>query len=83
MVSTDPLYKFLKQQKGFAGWDEEHKLTPISTNAIWSRSNYKEDQTLNGILPFLVNRRNNEGFRFEPTEKIENINKKIRSTRRE
>ena len=26
---ADPLFKFLKEQKGFAGWDPEHQLTAI------------------------------------------------------
>ena len=26
---AEPLYKYLKEQKGFAGWDPNHKLTPI------------------------------------------------------
>ena len=26
---ADPLFKFLKEQKGFAGWDESHELYPV------------------------------------------------------
>ena len=49
---ADPLYKFLKEQKGFAGWDMSH---PIA----------------------LTNRFGMVVARFEPTEKIENIEKQI------
>lgn len=39
---ADPLYKFLQEQKGFAGWDPEHELTPI-----WTKCSAKPTPTTN------------------------------------
>ena len=76
---ADPLYKFLKQQKGFAGWDEEHKLTPILDKMLSEADpNYKENSDIKwNFTKFLINKKGQVVARFEPTEKIENINKEI------
>ena len=76
---ADPLYKFLKQQKGFAGWDEEHKLTPILDKMLSEADpNYKENPDIKwNFTKFLINKKGQVVARFEPTEKIENINKEI------
>lgn len=76
---ADPLYKFLKQQKGFAGWDEAHKLTPILDKMLSEADpNYKENSDIKwNFTKFLINKKGQVVARFEPTEKIENINKEI------
>lgn len=76
---ADPLYKFLKQQKGFAGWDEGHKLTPILVKMLSEADpNYKENPDIKwNFTKFLINKKGQVVARFEPTEKIENINKEI------
>ena len=76
---ADPLYKFLKQQKGFAGWDEGHKLTPILDKMLSEADpNYKENPDIKwNFTKFLINKKGQVVARFEPTEKIENINKEI------
>lgn len=72
---ADPLFKFLTSQKGFAGWDETHKLTPI-LDEILSKDdpNYKEKSDIKwNFTKFLINKFGMVVARFEPTEKIENI----------
>ena len=68
---ADPLYKFLKQQKGFAGWDEGHKLTPILDKMLSEADpNYKENPDIKwNFTKFLINKKGQVVARFEPTEK--------------
>ena len=76
---ADPLYKFLKEQKGFAGFDASHPLTPV-LDKLLSESNpaYKENADINwNFTKFLINKRGQVVARFEPTESIENIAKQI------
>lgn len=76
---ADPLYKFLKEQKGFAGFDASHPLTPV-LDKLLSESNpaYKENADIKwNFTKFLINKRGQVVARFEPTESIENIAKKI------
>ena len=76
---ADPLYKFLKEQKGFAGWDESHKLTPILDKMLSEADpDYKEKSDIKwNFTKFLINKKGQVIARFEPTEKIENIEKEI------
>lgn len=76
---AEPLYKFLKEQKGFAGWDENHKLTPILDKMLSeSDPKYKEKSDIKwNFTKFLINKKGQVVARFEPTENIENINKEI------
>ena len=60
---ADPLFKFLKESKGFAGWDETHPIYPILEK--WN------------FTKFLINKKGQVVARFEPTEKISNIAKQI------
>ena len=73
---ADPLYKFLKEQKSFAGFDP---LTPV-LDKLLSESNpaYKENADIKwNFTKFLINKRGQVVARFEPTESIENIAKQI------
>ena len=76
---TDPLYKFLKTQKGFAGWDETHPIYPILDKILSEADpNYKENPDIKwNFTKFLVNKRGQVMKRYEPTEKIDNIAKDI------
>ena len=76
---ADPLYKFLKSQKGFAGWDESHKLYPVLDKMLSEADpNYKENSEIKwNFTKFLVNKKGQVVARFEPTEKIENIHAQI------
>ena len=76
---ADPLYKFLKDQKSFAGFDASHPLTPV-LDKLLSESNpaYKENADIKwNFTKFLINKRGQVVARFEPTESIENIAKQI------
>jgi len=76
---ADPLYKFLKEQKGFAGFDAAHPLTHV-LDEILSKENpdYKESADIKwNFTKFLVNKRGQVVARFEPTESMENIANQI------
>ena len=74
-----PLYTWLKREKGFEGFDSAHKLTPIlvqmfdKADPTWRTSN---DIKWN-FTKFLINRAGEVVARFEPTESLENVSKKI------
>ena len=76
---ADPLYKYLKEQKGFAGWDPNHKLTPILEEMLSKEDpDYKEKADIKwNFTKFLVNKQGLVVARFEPTESLENVSKKI------
>lgn len=76
---ADPLYKFLKEQKGFAGWDPNHKLTPILDEILSKEDpDYKEKNDIKwNFTKFLINKKGQVVARFEPTESIDNIAKQI------
>ena len=76
---ADPMYKFLKEQKGFAGWDMTHPLAHILDDMLRKEDpeyDSKPDIKWN-FTKFLTNKRGMVVARFEPTEKIENIEKMI------
>lgn len=76
---ADPLYKWLTGSKGFAGWDMTHLIAPI-LDEILSKADpdYKDKADIKwNFTKFLINKRGMVVARFEPTEKIENIEKEI------
>ena len=76
---ADPLFKFLQEQKGFAGWDEDHKLTPILDKMMTEADpDYKQKPDIKwNFTKFLINKKGQVVARFEPTESIEVIEKAI------
>jgi glutathione peroxidase len=76
---ADPLYKFLQEQKGFAGWDPNHNLTPILEDMLSKNDpDYKQKPDIKwNFTKFLINKKGQVVARFEPTENIENITKQI------
>ena len=76
---ADPLFKFLQEQKGFAGWDESHPIAPILDKMLSENDpDYKHKPDIKwNFTKFLVNKYGIVVARFEPTEKIENIAKEI------
>lgn len=63
---ADPLYKFLKEQKSFAGFDASHPLTPV-LDKLLSESNpaYKENADIKwNFTKFLINKRGQVVARF-------------------
>lgn len=76
---ADALYKFLKEQKSFAGFDPAHKLTPVLEEILEKENpDYKETSDIKwNFTKFLISKRGQVVARFEPTESIENIAKQI------
>ena len=75
---AEPLYKYLKEQKGFAGWDPNHKLTPVLEEMLSKEDpDYKDKADIKwNFTKFLVNKLGLVVARFEPTESLENVSKK-------
>jgi glutathione peroxidase len=72
---ADPLYKFLKEQKGFAGFDANHPLTPVLEKMlVEDNPDYQQSADIKwNFTKFLINKRGQVVARFEPTESLENI----------
>lgn len=72
---ADPLYKFLKEQKGFAGFDMSHKIAPILVDMFDKADpNWRESAEIKwNFTKFLINKKGQVVKRYEPTEKIEHI----------
>ena len=74
-----PLYTFLKEQKGFAGFDMNHKLGKILDN-MFSKAdpNYKENRDIKwNFTKFLIDKEGNVVKRFEPTSGGADIEKEL------
>ena len=76
---AEPLYKYLKEQKGFAGWDPNHKLTPILEEMLSKQdADYDKKSDIKwNFTKVLGNKLGLVVARFEPTESLENVSKKI------
>ena len=76
---ADPLYKFLKEEKGFAGWDMSHPIAPVLDDMLSKADpNYKEKPDIKwNFTKFLINKKGQVVARYEPTEKIDHIAQKI------
>ena len=77
---ADPLYKFLQEQKGFAGWDPEHNLTAILDDMLSKADpDYKQKSDIKwNFTKFLINKKGQVVARFEPTTKAEVIEAQIK-----
>ena len=77
---AEPLYKFLQEQKSFAGWDMEHPIAHILDDMLTKTDpDYKEKSDIKwNFTKFLINKKGQVVARFEPTEKIENIEAQIK-----
>jgi glutathione peroxidase len=76
---ADPLYQYLKEQKGFAGWNPNHKLTPVLEEMLSKEDpDYKEKSDIKwNFTKFLVDKKGFVVARFEPTEDLKNVAKQI------
>ena len=76
---ADPLFKFLKEQKSFAGWDMEHPIAHILDDMLTKEDpDYKEKADIKwNFTKFLINKKGQVVERFEPTAKIEKIAEQI------
>lgn len=74
-----PLFEFLKEQKGFAGWDMSHPIASVLDDMLSKADpDYKQKSDIKwNFTKFLINKKGQVVARFEPTEKIENIEKQI------
>lgn len=68
-----PLFDYLKQEKGFEGFNPEHPLASIVESMLErSNPNYKNEPDVKwNFTKFLVDREGNVVARFEPTEDAE------------
>ena len=68
-ANESPLYTYLKAQKGFAGFDKDHKLTPILDKMLSEADpDYASKSDIKwNFTKFLIDREGNVVARFEPT----------------
>ena len=77
---ADPLFKYLKEQKGFAGWNMEHPIAGILDRMLSEKDpNYKDNPDIKwNFTKFLINKKGMVVARFEPTENFDVIDEKIK-----
>lgn len=75
-----PLYRYLKSQKGFEGFDPEHPLTAILESSLGRTvPNYRETPDIKwNFTKFLIDRDGNVTERFEPTKDMKIVAQKVR-----
>lgn len=76
---ADPLFAFLQTQKGFGGFNPDHKLTPVLEKMLGGLipTMQKKADIKWSFTKFLVNKKGQVVARFEPTESFEVIAKAI------
>lgn len=76
---ADPLFRFLQESKGFAGWDESHELTPVLDKLLSEQDpDYKEKADIKwNFTKFLTNKKGQVVARFEPTASLAEVAKAI------
>lgn len=77
--NESPLYTYLKEQKGFEGFDPAHPITAILEDMLPKEiPNYKETPDIKwNFTKFLVDRDGNVVYRFEPTHNTQDVRTKI------
>lgn len=78
--NEDPLYTYLKKEKTFEGFDEEHELTPRIKEVVSSiDADYENNSDIKwNFTKFLVNRKGEVVERFEPTKDLNIVKEKIK-----
>lgn len=76
---AEPLFKYLKEQKGFQGWDKSHKLAGILDDMLKNEDpDYQQKPDIKwNFTKFLTNKRGMVVERYEPTTSIDVIEKRI------
>ncbi len=76
-----PLFRYLQNEKGFAGFNPDHPLTPMLESMLErTHPNYKEEPDIKwNFTKFLLNREGEVVARFEPTEDMEVVEENIKS----
>ena len=74
-----PLFKYLQQEKGFEGFNQEHPLAAIVESRLErSHPNYKNEPDIKwNFTKFLIDRDGNVVARFEPTEDMQVVEDKV------
>ena len=77
--NEEPLYTFLKSQKSFSGFDEDHPLTPILQSQLEKVDpGYRDSSDIKwNFTKFLVDREGNVVARFEPTTDMDLVEEKV------
>ena len=71
-----PLFKFLKQEKGFEGFGKGAKALAMGVMLSKIDKNYKNNPEIKwNFTKFVVDRSGNVVARFEPTTKMEEVAK--------
>ena len=76
-----PLYTWLKSEKGFEGFDMEHKIAPILVD-MFDKSNpgWRESADIKwNFTKFLIDRHGNVVARFEPTKDLKVVEAEIKN----
>ena len=78
--NAQPLFRYLTREKGFQGFDPEHPLAEILTNALKERfPEYLEGNSIKwNFTKFLVDRNGRAVERFEPTASMERLEEAIK-----
>ena len=78
--NEDPLYTYLKQQKGFEGFDDDHELSQIMIKiSSEADPDYKNNPDIKwNFTKFLVDREGNVVARFEPTKDLKIVEEEIK-----
>ena len=76
--NAHPLYRYLEEQKGFAGFDECHPFTPMLKSALGRLApDYENTSDIKwNFTKFLIDRDGNVVELFEPTADIAEIEQK-------
>ena len=76
---AEPLFKFLKEQRGFAGWDESHPIYPALHEALSAADpDYQSKPDIKwNFTKFLINKKGQVVARFEPTTQFSIIAEEI------
>lgn len=73
--NEDKLYTWLKSQAGFAGFDPNHKITPILVDILSKAdSDWEKSADIKwNFTKFLIDKQGNVVERFEPTADVETV----------
>jgi len=79
--NAHPIFKYLVEEKGFAGFDKDHKLTPVLDKMLSEvDSDYKSKPSIKwNFTKFLIDRKGNVVERFEPTADMFTVEDKIKN----
>ncbi|MCM1388632.1 MAG: TIGR03905 family TSCPD domain-containing protein, partial [Bacillus sp. (in: Bacteria)] len=77
--NESPLYAYLKAQKGFAGFDPEHPLTPMLESALERMdADYAKSSDIKwNFTKFLIDKQGNVVERFEPTADMSVVEERV------